>query len=156
RLARHLAMTCACANKLGPYCVEFKSHTCHALAQNAIGGFGFFVSVGPRVDQRSNGFIPCCITDRNFIGVGRGPSFDSAEAHSIKPLLLKMNAVEVGDAVGRDVASWIAYFVEKLFGHAGNGHTASSARMSGNNKCAVGFGFNNWITAAGILRHLLP
>ena len=67
-----------------------------------------------------------------------------------------MNAGEIRDAIGRDVATRVAKLIEKLLFHGVRMDAAAGARMFGDDEAAVGIGFDDWIADIGEIGNVQP
>src|ERR1700734_2513255 len=56
-----------------------------------------------------------------------------------------MKRREIRTTIGRQIGSWIAYFIDQLFGHRCYSDSAACAGVFGYYERSVRFGFYDWI-----------
>ena len=125
------------AHKLRQHLIKLQPQPIEPRAQNSIRRLRFVVSIGPRIDERSDRFEPGGITDRNFEKLSRRPAFDAEDANPIAALVFQPNGREIRDAIRRDVLVRIAHLINQLFLDRRNDDPAAGAFMFCDHECAV-------------------
>ena len=83
RLAGEMSVRGVDADELRQDDVEFQAEILKPLAEDPVGGLGFFVSVGPGIDERADGFPAGGIGDRDFVKVGVRVAGDAEDLDAV-------------------------------------------------------------------------
>src|SRR5207244_876550 len=100
---RERSMTSIDAQKLRINFVESKPQHFQPLAHDAVGRLCFLERLRPAIDQRSSGFPAIGMADGEFEGRGPRAAVYTRYAHAVWTGIRKLDASEIGHAIGRDV-----------------------------------------------------
>ena len=107
------------------------------MAKNFVGGLGFFVGVGPGIDERADALVAVVVGDGDFVKIGLWVARDAEDLDAVFACRFEIDRCEIGDDVGRNVFVRIAHFVEKLLFDGLNVDAAAGVVVFGDDELAV-------------------
>src|SRR5687768_7920876 len=107
-------MGCVDPYKLGQDEIELEAEPFYAFTEDPVGGLCFFVSVGPGVDEASDGFPTSGVSDRDFVEIGIRFAADAKDTNTICAGILYLDRGEISNDSGCDVLVRVAHLIEQL------------------------------------------